>query len=784
MPDDLNSLLDSYTSGALTAMASFHGLAKKGPKAKALTIAELSKALVERDRILRNWRDLSQAERATVEGILQRGGEALTRTLREALAQSGLIDKKQPDRLNLYYPQKPDPRAANSRRFEDILARLTLRGLVFAADDPSNPYPNSPAYEPPKRDFDRPASRVFIPEPIRRLLPAPPPLAPAAAVPVSVAAVQEGSARAFQRDLYLYWSFVRGQPLSLTAKDEPHKSLLKEVNATLLVRAELGKGEGEVDHPRLRFVRLLLDALGLSRIHADNRVAVTDQADFFALAPAERVRRCFEAWRDGRFFNELLMLPRRVRPMRVEPGFLAAGDEVIGARRTVLEYVEGLAADGDWIAFDALLSQIRELDYEFLFRRPPAPPYGYSSYYYVQHPYTASTNRLGLEFPDITSDDDGWDKVETGFIRGVIVGPLYWMGLADLGRAREAKGDEPPAAFRLTPLGEWLLGLGPQPDIPAEGGRVIVQPNLHVIALDPVNDATLVTLDHFAERLSAERAVEYRLTRESVYAGQQQGWDVARLKDFLRQHTGAELPGNVARTLDEWQAQHERIVLRPRVTLAHGTVNALDDLMRDPQTAPLVAARPAPELIRLKNTEAIPVVMKALGAQGILPLLTERPSVTPNSVEASESGEVRLLARRPSLYLHGHLAALADPAGEGRYQVSAATVARAARAGFSAPAAIERLQAVHRGPVPEALARRIRAWAKHYGEAALDEIILLQVRDAATLAELLADPDIAPLLQPFRPSSQKALARVRPEDAEKLRALLAERGVDLDDTLT
>jgi hypothetical protein len=57
------------------------------------------------------------------------------------------------------------------------------------------------------------------------------------------------------------------------------------------------------------------------------------------------------------------------------------------------------------------------------------------------------------------------------------------------------------------------------------------------------------------------------------------------------------------------------------------------------------------------------------------------------------------------------------------------------------------------------------------------------VRDAATLAELMADPEIAPLLRQFKPAPRKALAHVRAEDAAKLSAWLAERGVDLKDRL-
>lgn len=778
MPNDLFPLLNAYTSATLTAMHSFHHLAQKGPRPKNKMVADLSKALVERERILQSWNDLSPAERGLVEGLLQRGGEASVRTLRESLRRQGLIDKDAKPDLSVYGQPKSDPRAENPRRFDNVLARLTLRGLVFAADDPENPYPHSLDSQPPLRDIDRPPSVVFIPDAIRRHLPEPPPVLVVAPTPVHITQPRAASARTFQRDLYLYWSFIRRQPLTLTAKDEPHKSLLKDVSATLLVREELGKGEGELDHPRLRFVRLMLTALDLATITADNVMNVTPHSDFFALAPADRVQRCFEVWRAGHFFNELLLLPRAQRPAKLGPLFLSADDATVKSRQIVLKQIED-GWSGEWIAFETLLEQMRERHYEFLFRRPSAS-YNYNPYY-LPHPYDAATNRLGVGFPNIRNEEEGWEKVEAHFIRGVALGPLYWMGLADVGWA--GKETEMPDAFRLTALGMWVLGLGPRPEIAAEGGRVIVQPNLHVVALDPVNDALLVSLDQFAERLSAERAVEYHLTRVSVYAGQQTGWSAQRIKDFLQAQTGAELPGNVARTLDEWQAQHERIVLRPHVALAHGEAGALDAWQRQPQAPALIAARPAPEVIRLTGPQALPDAQRVLGQQGILPLVTERPSVAPNSVEVSETGEVRLLARRPNLYLHGHLAAFADPAGEDHYQMTPASVARAARAGLTAPDILKRLEMIHHGPVPEGLARRLRAWAKHYGEAALEDVILLQVRDPATLAELLADPDLAPLLQPFAPAQTKALARVRPQEVETVRVRLAERGIDLKNIL-
>lgn len=788
MPDDLKTTLDSYASNAVLAIATFHGVAPKGSKIKSDMVAALAGILSERERVLKSLADLSKAERAVVDAILRREGKTSVRNVREELTRLGLIDKNAPVEFGPYSRLKPNPRAEKSRRLEDILARLTLHGLVFSADDP--PDPNQRRYEnAPKRDLDLPLVTVFIPEAIRRHLPEPPPLPEPRGAPVEVATVGESSARAFQRDLYLYWSHIRDRAVTLTAKDELPKKALGEVNAVLLARASIAAGTTESDYPRLRFLRGLLTDLKLIKVGPDRSLGVTGSTDFFALPPSDRVHRSWEAYRDGGFFSELLGLPREVRPIPANI-LMPAHRLIVDARRSLIKQIRKGKGDSgsrpaqSWTAFERLFDRMREANYEFLFRRP-TPRTAY--YYGATHPYDASTNPLSVTFPGISNESEGWDKVEANFIRAVVAGPMSWMGLVDLGWEIGAEKDRPPAAFRLTPLGAWVLDLGPRPEIKAEGGKVIVQPNFHVVALDPVNDTTLVTLDRFAERLSAERAVEYQLTRASVYAGQQAGWDAARIRQFLKQQTGAELPANVARTLDEWQAQHERIVIRPRVALAHGSPPALDEIMRDRKSAQFVASRPLPEVAILHDAKAVGGLAASLREREILPLITERPTVTPGSIVASEAGAVSFAVRAPSLYLHGHLAPFADPAEGGGYQITAETVARAARTGLSAPEILNRLAAVQRGPVSAALARRIRAWAKHYGDGAIEDVLLVQFRDQEVLEELLADPEIAALIRPFTPAPTKGLARVRASDLgaalDKLRALLAERGIELKDKL-
>ena len=184
-----------------------------------------------------------------------------------------------------------------------------------------------------------------------------------------------------------------------------------------------------------------------------------------------------------------------------------------------------------------------------------------------------------------------------------------------------------------------------------------------------------------------------------------------------------------------------------------------------------------------KRATAIKPLTHALHRHGILPLITHQPSVPPNSIAVADEGTIEFTTRAPSLYLHGHLAAIADPIDAQHYQITAETIERATRSGLTAPQIIERLKAVQRGPLPDRLVRRIRAWAKYYGDAAIEALTLLQVRDEATLNELLADPELAALIKPFAPAKTKALARVREKDLDALRALLSERGIDLVDKL-
>jgi hypothetical protein len=660
--------------------------------------------------------------------------------------------------------------------------------------------------------------------------------------------VCEGSARAFQRDLFFYWSTVRAQPLSLTKQDRLYRKDLRRVNAALLQPEELIGVEGtassakdEFDLPRLTYLRFLLTDMGQLRREGQT-IHATEQPTFLEAEPAHRIRYAFARWREGTFWNEVLSIPHitvKEAGTRADP----APTAIVRARGSVLDYIAehhqasiqrmsgepGSASEGHWLSIQHLIDHVRRVDYGYLLPRSDALALhaqqvgAYRAYLSYRSPYIGYGNEMGWNFsPPFADEDEGWDVVETGFIRALLVEPLYWMGLVDIGYV-----DDAPAAYRLTPVGAWVLGVGPRVDIPEGEGRVIVQPNFEILALDPVSDRTLATLDEFTERISAERAIKYRLTRESVYRGQRRGWTTARIIQTLEDTQNRPLPQNVARTLSEWQVLHERITIHRRVNLLQAVDAALLGQLMGVEairTHVVVPKGPRPTAgaspPRAENGGQTPVpethaaatliapglgrteeLVRALQRAGYPPARTwyrgvAAPRFTPvKGIEIDDDGRVRFAIALPSISVLERLApftsrdghSATDPSAvldaHSQYTLTQPAVQGAIKQGMTVDEILHHLRTLHRGPLPRWVEIRVRAWGHHYGEASVQTVTLVQLRDDRTLDELLAEPEFEGILRRFTPDESKALALVSTSDLSRLYEFLAERGIEIDDQL-
>jgi hypothetical protein len=328
------------------------------------------------------------------------------------------------------------------------------------------------------------------------------------------------------------------------------------------------------------------------------------------------------------------------------------------------------------------------------------------------------------------------------------------------------------------------LGLGDPPDIPAAEGRVVVQPNFRIFALDPISDHVLATLDQFAERISAERAIEYKLTRESVYAAQQKGWTARRVAEYLEKAGEAPLPQNVARTLEEWGGLHRRIVIHRRAALAQTvTPEAMDHLLADEALAAHLSRRLTPTVALLRSSkDVVPRLMRNLQKQGLPPARTAHPGDARRpSLTLADDGRLIFAHKVPSIFLFTTLGRFIELGDDGLWRLTPAAVVRALDSGLGVDDILKELTDLHRGALPAWAVKAVKSWGKYYGDARLETLTLIQFRDAAALRELLDDPELSPYLQPFIAS--RGLARIDAAHQDKIRHLLAERGVDILGTL-
>jgi hypothetical protein len=111
----------------------------------------------------------------------------------------------------------------------------------------------------------------------------------------------------------------------------------------------------------------------------------------------------------------------------------------------------------------------------------------------------------------------------------------------------------------------------------------------------------------------------------------------------------------------------------------------------------------------------------------------------------------------------------ADPC---RYRLTAGSLGRALSRGVLVDQILAFLQQASTRPVPPRVAGQVRLWAGRFGQASIDEVALLRVRDERSLKELKGLPETRSLIgTPLTPTSALVQKRNLPRLRRELRAL-------------
>jgi hypothetical protein len=464
-----------------------------------------------------------------------------------------------------------------------------------------------------------------------------------------------------------------------------------------------------------------------------------------------------------------------------------APKELVKVRTAVLEYLPQLGSG--WQSFEDLVEDMRSEAYGFLFQERKIT--GYRTYnwrtgqYDVETPYLGRNNSYGVSFRDIKTEKEGWDKVEVALINHIIAGPLYWLGLVELGYD-EAQPDDDfhtrkrISYYRLTEYGEWLINKKARPKVSAESeATVLVQPNFELMVMGRAADSLLMNLDLFCQVVNEqEYTTTFRISRQSVYAAQKLGWSVSRILAYLEEITHKPVPQNVRRSLEEWGALQERVTIRQKVQLVHTADTAVaDEIAANPAFATWRRIAPTAFL-----TDDVPdKLSQALEQAHWIPLRTPaRETSAPNSIVISDEGEVRFIQPTPSIYAAGLLQNLTAESDHGRVLTPA--LIKSAIQDSSLQEVINQLQKLHRGPLSQRLIIRLKSWVNYYGPAQLATLILVEFSSLQIRDELLADPELSPYLTKFE-AGNRPLAIVAPEGHTAVETILRERNITLTNQL-
>jgi len=432
---------------------------------------------------------------------------------------------------------------------------------------------------------------VFVPSELRAQLPLPTSMAPVINLnPTPAPAVPCSAGDILLDDACTLLAYLQNEQIRLS----PEGMWPARHTARLAQRLH------DPDADRLSFLRHLIQRVGWlrsspsgSRTEAGLLRPDPGSVTAWLQSPVSQQRAALaRAWREDSTWNDLF----RVSALHPEDTG-AWHNDPLRARRAVLGHLR-VCEPATWYELDDFIAAIKHADPDF--QRPGGD---YTTWYIRD----AATDAYLSGF-------ESWDSVEGALIRYLVTGPLFWLGLTDLGSAVPG---EPPTAFLLTPAGQAFLGLD---DPPAEGESppLVLRPGFTVL-VPPAQRYERFQLARIARWVSTGDPFVYRLTPTSLQRARDQGIPVTRVLEFLDQAAGAGTPllRFVEAALLRWEARGMEVRLERALLLRLSSEELMVQLMSHSRTRRLIAEQIGPAAALVRESDWTRLVV-ALGEMGLL----------------------------------------------------------------------------------------------------------------------------------------------------------------------
>ncbi len=317
----------------------------------------------------------------------------------------------------------------------------------------------------------------------------------------------------------------------------------------------------------------------------------------------------FRSWRESTDIYELALVPA----IRLEGSWTYDARE---ARNTTLHMVMDLHTE-EWISLQEFCRQVKDKNSDFL-----RPDGNYDT-------WLVRTRSTGEPLQGY----EHWDDVEGAYLRFLLLGPLFWMGVVVTQR------DDTPGSqifFRLTELGQDLINNSAPPVFPSELGKVNILKGTTISVSAAAPRWVRYMIARMSEWLNRQGDIYYyRLTPESLANARKQSLNPNHLIKLLQRYASPPPKPTLVKALQRWDEQGGEAVVETVDVLRVQTPYILNKL-RDSQSARFLGEPLGPTSIILKPG-AREMVMRTLIELGYFTeYKKESPSLRPDSTFESE----------------------------------------------------------------------------------------------------------------------------------------------------
>jgi hypothetical protein len=299
-----------------------------------------------------------------------------------------------------------------------------------------------------------------------------------------------------------------------------------------------------------------------------------------------QLRHLVEAWRDSDEFLELLMIPGLI----VED---APAYDAVSARTALIDALRAETPLNEWWALDSFIEVVyaRHTD----FQRPGGDYDGW----YIR-------NDSGEYLRGVES----WHAVDGAVVEFVVMAPLHWLGLVDIGEN----------AVRFNAYGRAFLENRWQPR-PEDEEPITMQEDGTLLVSRRVPRYDRFQMARFTSWIAPAtldgNPYVYRLDAAGLQRAAAQNITTDVIAKFITRVTGAALPEPVTRLLQNWRTGPTSVVsLESHVILRTTAPETLDAIFNEPMLRRYLGARLG-EMACIVRADQWDVLARALGERGI-----------------------------------------------------------------------------------------------------------------------------------------------------------------------